>query len=438
MNDASSPRTASHKPSPVRSAKAPVAGVIAGVALAGGLALWTLQRIGEAKTIQSNVEARRSADSERAATLLREPAKVSVVRGAPDTWQPRVELDGTLQAQREASLGFKVGGRLARVNVKVGDRVKAGSALAHLDGAEAAAQANAAEAQVRAAEASLALAQDSERRTLPLVQTGSFAEATGVQATQQRQLAGAQLDAARAQHALARSGVGNHALSAPFGGTITQAPTGIGGVVAPGQALFGLVDTSTLKLTTTVSEDDADLLVQGAECRISTEQGELAGRITAILATLDPTTRRVPVVAEFTNSHAPAAKAPLRAGAFVRAWVAADEVIPVLRVPHGVLRPGSQDEVLAVNASSSRLELRRIVFAVAPDGQLLVRRGITVVDELVLDPMPEAKTGDLVKAEPALAKSADGTPKLATSDGLPAPTESGPAGVPEAVKAGAP
>jgi RND family efflux transporter MFP subunit len=396
--------------------------VIVGVALAGGLALWTLQRIGEAKTVQSNVEARRSEDSERAAMLLREPAKVSVVRGVPDAWQPRVELDGTLQAQREASLGFKVGGRLARVNVKVGDRVKAGSVLAQLDGAEAA-----------------ALAQDSERRTLPLVQTGSFAEATGVQATQQRQLAGAQLDAARAQHALARSGVGNHALSAPFGGTITQAPTGIGGVVAPGQALFGLVDTSTLKLATTVSEDDANLLVQGAECRISTEQGELTGRITAILATLDPTTRRVPVVAEFTNGHAPTAKAPLRSGAFVRAWVAADEVIPVLRVPHGVLRPGSQDEVLAVNASSSRLELRRLVFAVAPDGQLLVRRGITAVDELVLDPMPEAKTGDLVKAEPALTKSADGIPKLArTSDG-PAPTEkSGPTGAPQAVKAVAP
>jgi RND family efflux transporter MFP subunit len=279
--------------------------VIVGAALAGSLALWTIQRIVEALTVQSNVEARRSEDSERAAMLLREPAQVGVVRGVPDAWQPRVELDGTLQAQREASLGFKVGGRLARVNVKVGDRVRSGSVLAHLDGAEAAAQANAAEAQVRAAEASLALAQDSERRTLSLVQTGSFAEATGVQATQQRQLAGAQVDAARAQHALARSGVGNHALSAPFDGTITQAPTGIGGVVAPGQALFGLVDTSTLKLTTTVSEDDANLLMQGAECRISTEQGELAGRITAILATLDPTTRRVPVVAEFTRQRKP-------------------------------------------------------------------------------------------------------------------------------------
>ena len=453
MNHASSPRDTSDKLPPVRSAKAPVAGVIVGVALAGGLALWTIQRIGEAKTVQSNVEARRSADSERAAALLREPAKVSVVRGVPDVWQPRVELDGTLQAQREASLGFKVGGRLARVNVKVGDRVKAGSLLAHLDEAEAAAQAKAAEAQVRAAEASLALAQDGERRTLPLVQAGSFAEATGVQATQQRQLAGAQLDGARAQYALARAGVGNHGLSAPFGGTITQAPTGIGEVVAPGQPLFGLVDTSTLKLTTTVSENDANLLVPGAEVRIATEQGELAGRVTAILATLDPTTRRVPVVAEFNNKHAPTAKAPLRAGAFVRAWVAADEVIQVLRVPHGVLRPGSQNEVLSVNASSGRLELRQIVFAVAPDGQLLVRRGIAATDELVLDPIPEAKPGDLVKAEAVLAKSADNVPennlpedtarrsdsapKLAASD-APIPAQASPVGSAEAAKAGTP
>ncbi len=378
-------------------ARAPLAGIVLGIALTGGLGLWTFQRIGEAKTVSSDVEARRAADSERASRAASEPPKVRVVRGTKESWQPRVELDGTLQAQHEAALGFKVGGRLDRVEVKVGDRVRAGTLLARLDLAEARAQATAAEAQVRAAEASLALAEDGERRTLPLVENGSFTEATGVQATGQRQLAVAQLEAARAQAELARAGVASHSLNAPFPGTITLAPTGVGAVVTPGQALFGLVDTSTLKLSTTVSEDDANLLVQGAPIQVQTEVGELPGRVTAILSSLDPRTRRVPVVAELDNARVRASGPVLRAGAFVRASVLAKDTIPVLRVPHGVLRPGSRDEVLCVNPATLRLDSRRIAYAIAPDGSLLVRRGVSAEDAIVMDPIAEAKAGDAVQ-----------------------------------------
>ncbi len=437
------------KPSAPPRHRAPLTGIIAGVLLASGLGLWTFQRIGEAKTVQSDVELRRTADSERSAALAREPQRVQVARGTPERWVPQVDLDGTLEAQHQAPLAFKVGGRLSRVNVKVGDRVRAGAVLGQLDVLEATAQANATEAQVRAAEASLAIAEDAERRTLPLVQNGSFAAANGVQATSQRELARAQLDAARAQLALARAGVESHTLGAPFSGTITRAPTGIGAVVTPGQTLFELVDTSTLKLSTTVSEDDANLLVEGAEVEIATETGGVRGRITAILSTLDARTRRVPVVAEFGNQQKPrlsqkgtaledaasreAARddamkngtaSALRAGAFVRARVAADREIPVLRVPHAVLRPGSGDEVLALPPGSDRLELRRIVHSIAPDGTLLVRRGIDARDELVLDPIAEAKAGDVVRVERPVAPEAS------------APAAQAPA--PSAPKAGTP
>lgn len=403
-------------PAAVPRQRAPLTGIVAGLALVAGLGLWTFQRIGEAKTLQADVESRRAADSERAAALAREPQRVQVVKGAPERWLAHVDLDGTLEAEHASALGFKVGGRLLRVNVEVGDPVRAGSMLGQLDAQEASAQASAAEARVRAAEASLAIAQDNERRTLPLVQNGSFAEASGAKVSAERALASAQLDSARAELALARSGVDSHTLSAPFPGTITRAPSGVGAVVAPGQTLFELVDTSTLKLSTTVTEADADLLATGAEVVVGSERGDVQGRITAILSTLDARTRRVPVVAEFDNSRRaagkggamPAREPPLRAGAFVRARVAAQREIPVLRVPHAVLRPGSQDEVLVVGAGGTRLELRRIVYSVAPDGALLVRRGIDPADELVLAPMAEAKAGDEVRVERAGGSSASG------------------------------
>lgn len=413
-----SPRASSPIPASAPSRpRAPLTGVVAGLALLVGLGAWTAQRIGEAKTAVSDVEARRTVDSERAAALAREPQVVSVVRATAETWQPRVDLDGTLAAEHSAELGFKVGGRLARVNVSVGDRVRAGAVLADLDVAEAAAQASAGEAQLRAAEASLAMAEDAERRTLPLVQNGSFAEASGVQASSQRALAVAQRDAARAQLELARAALGNHRLLAPFAGTVTRAPNGIGAVVAPGQTLFEVVDTSTLKLSTTVAEDDANLLAEGAAIHVATEGGTVTGRVTAILATLDARTRRVPVVAEFDNAPSKASArpntAPLRAGAFVRAWVATRQPLAVLRVPHAVLRPGSRDEAFAVNPATSALEARHLVFAIAPDGSLLVRQGLRPDDQLVSSPIAEAKAGERVRLRgdaPGAAEAPEAAP----------------------------
>jgi hypothetical protein len=71
----------------------------------------------------------------------------------------------------------------------------------------------------------------------------------------------------------------------------------------------------------------------------------------------------------------------------------------VLRLPHEALRPGSQDEVLTVQAGS--LLAKRITFALDKDGSLLVRQGLDVADEVVFSPKPEAKTGDRVVVEGA-------------------------------------
>jgi hypothetical protein len=75
----------------------------------------------------------------------------------------------------------------------------------------------------------------------------------------------------------------------------------------------------------------------------------------------------------------------------------------VLKLPHEVLRPGSQDEVMAVGAGG-RLEVRHLVLSVDKDGTLLVRRGLSADDKLVAKPKPEAKAGDLVTVEAAPAK----------------------------------
>jgi RND family efflux transporter MFP subunit len=377
--------------------KAPLAGIVAGLLMVGGLVAWTSTRIATATKAQAAVAEKRAVDAERTASLAKQPERVTVVTGQAATWLPTVELDGTLAAEQSASLGFKVGGKIGMLKVKVGDQVKAGALLATLDATEAAAQAAASAAQVRAAEAQLALAQDNEHRTQAMVQSGSYAEASGVQSTQQRALALAQLDSAKAQALLAKVSLGNHTLTAPFAGTVTRVPDGIGEVVAPGSPLFEIVNTKVLKLSTTVSEHDANLLLVGAPVTLELETGKASGRISAVLGTVDEKTRRVPVEAAFDNPGF------LRAGAFVQARVNAKSEISVLRLPHDVLRPGSQDEVMVV-LDGGRLEARHVVLAVDKDGTLLVRRGLTAADKVVAKPKPEAKTGDVVSVDAAEPK----------------------------------
>jgi hypothetical protein len=75
----------------------------------------------------------------------------------------------------------------------------------------------------------------------------------------------------------------------------------------------------------------------------------------------------------------------------------------VLKLPHEVLRPGSQDEVLVVGAGGL-LDVRHVVLAVDKDGSLLVRRGLDATDKLVSKPKPEAKAGDVVSVDAPGAK----------------------------------
>jgi RND family efflux transporter MFP subunit len=388
--------------------RAPIVGVIAGILLFAGFAGWAGLRIQAATRAKTAVATQRDEDAKRATAAAKALPTVSVVAPQPGSWDPIVEIDGTVAAGQEAQIGFKTGGRIAQVAVKVGDTIRAGQLLATLDAGEALAQVRAAQAQQRAAEAQLALASDTERRTQTMVQSGSVAEATGVQTSQQKALASAQLEAAQAQVSLGQVSLGNHRLTAPFAGSVTRAPDGAGGVAAPGAPLFELVDLSHLRLKGTLGEQDAALVAPGSSIDIDTEHGPVTGKITAVLGTVDPATRRVRIEATLDNQGS-----RLRAGTFVRATVKGKNSISVLRLPREALRSGSQNEVYVVEGD--RLASRRIAFSVAPDGTLLVRHGLAATERVVLSPRSDAAVGDQIVVKTGAAPAAPSAAAAAAS-----------------------
>ena len=358
------------------------------------LGAWFAIRLQAALKTQRELAEERDAVAKAAAAQPRPAATgtttkvTALVAGKPETWQPEVQFEGTLQPVREADLGFKVAGRLAQIRVRLGDRVSAGQTLAMLDPTEAEAQVEAARAQVRASEAQLALADDAAKRTTTLVGSGAASQQTGVQTGQQRSLAAAQLDSARAQLQLAQATLKNQTLAAPFSGSVTKVPSGAGAIVNPGTILFHLQDTSTVKLSGAIGEADAPLVKPGAPLEVRLDGRTVQGRVVAVLSSVDSATRRVPLEAEIKNDGGQ----PLFGGSFVRATVSGLHAVPVLRLPATALRPGSQNEVLV--ADGGRTRVRHIAFARAADGALLVRSGLEPNERVVAAPTAEAADGD--------------------------------------------
>jgi RND family efflux transporter MFP subunit len=383
-----------------------VAGLLA-VASLVGLAVLIGGRVKETLADRAKVVAAQETD----AKTRQAQSSVAVVAPVPATWRPVILATGSLAPYQEADVGFKMGGRLAKVNVDVGAVVKTGKVLAVVEASEASAQSSAASAGVRAAEIGVEMAQDAKRRTDKLFESSTISELEKTTVDQKVKLAEAQLAQARAQARLAGTQVSNATLAAPFAGLVTRVPAGIGKIVGPGEPLFHLEDTSILKLNATLSEGDARLVEVGSEIVL----GDRKGKITAVLRSLDPMTRRVPMVAEIPN-----ADGQLFARSFLRATITAARDVPVFRLPATARKPGSQDEIVTIEGGVAKI--KRVVLETAPDGALLVRDGVTASDVVVASPSGETTDGQPMIAG-SVAQGAPPSPNAPTApSGAPAPT----------------
>lgn len=357
-------------------------GVIVAVAVGLGFAGLLGVRVKQAKERQEKVGQERVATQEKLAK--KEP--LAYATPTPAKWMPRVDVTGTLKPWREADVGFETQGRLVRVGVAVGDRVTEGQLLAVLDASRAVAQVGQAESSVRAAEANLALALDNQKRTEALAASKSIPESQVEASKQQVALARAQLEGAQASTRLAKSGAGLNAITAPFAGVVTRAPTGIGSVVNPGVALVHIEDTSRFRLSVTVGEEDVPLVGVGAPVKVVYRDKVVAGKVIAVVPSLDQATRRAPVEIEVPNEGS------LLAWGFVRARIEGKGESDALRLPATARKPGSQDEV--VLDAAGKAKIAKVSFAVDEDGSLVVQRGLAATDKVVLSPNPEIKDGD--------------------------------------------
>ncbi|MEK6760204.1 MAG: efflux RND transporter periplasmic adaptor subunit [Deltaproteobacteria bacterium] len=249
------------------------------------------------------------------------PVPVTVITIESRSISPALFGIGIVEARYTYRIGPTVAGRIRRVDVNVGDRVKAGQLLGEMDpvdlddrviSQEAAskrieASVLAAESQVRDTAARFNYADTQAKRYEKLLQTGSVAEVAAETKQQERLVAEASLATARAnldasRQDLARvradrEGLGkqraNLRLIAPVDGLVITRQADPGTTVVAGQAVIEVIDPKSLWINVRFNQLSSSALLQGLPAGIvlrSKSEESITGRILRVEPLADAVT----------------------------------------------------------------------------------------------------------------------------------------------------
>ncbi|MFP4295923.1 MAG: efflux RND transporter periplasmic adaptor subunit [Halothiobacillaceae bacterium] len=164
------------------------------------------------------------------------------------------ELDGVVEAVRQATVNAQINARVTEVNFDVDDFVEEGALLLRFRDVEAGSAVSAAQAQVAEARARLTEAQADLNRIADLHERRLIAQAQLDNARANRDSARARLRAAEAQLVQAREQVENTEIRAPFSGYVTERFVEPGEAVTAGSPLLSGVSLDELRVAVQVPQ----------------------------------------------------------------------------------------------------------------------------------------------------------------------------------------
>lgn len=201
---------------------------------------------------------------------------------------------GEVRAQHEPALAFRIGGKISRRLVEVGERVKAGQPLAELDAADVALQLESARAQLASAESDLALAASELARYKGLIDRQLVSRSLYDERVSAHQAAQARVRQAKAQAAVSGNQAAYAVLRAPKDGVIAQRLAEAGQVVAAGQTVFVLAEDGEREVAISVPEQSAADFVPGRPLLVelwSAPGKRFPGKLREIAPAADPQAR---------------------------------------------------------------------------------------------------------------------------------------------------
>jgi membrane fusion protein, multidrug efflux system len=168
--------------------------------------------------------------------------RIKVIAAQFSDFAPKVTLTGTISAQVQSDLAFRVSGKMIERTVDVGDHVTADQVLARLDPQAQQANLESAKAAVQSAEAQLKQAAATFDRQKTLLANGFTTRRDHDSAEEAMRSAQALLDTAQAQLTSAQDQIAYTELKAGASGIITARYAEAGQVVEQARAIFTIAE----------------------------------------------------------------------------------------------------------------------------------------------------------------------------------------------------
>ena len=174
---------------------------------------------------------------------------------------------------RDVALGFRVFGRIEKLNYEEGDTVKKGDVMAVLDKRPFQNELSLRQAEMHEAQAFLANAEKLYERLASLVKTGSVSQGDYDDALANRDEARARIKTAQARIDLAQTSLDDTEIHAPNDGTILTRVREEGSIVGEGQFVYTLALKNPVWVRTYVDEPYLGEIYEGQKATVTTDSG---------------------------------------------------------------------------------------------------------------------------------------------------------------------
>jgi cobalt-zinc-cadmium efflux system membrane fusion protein len=278
-----------------------------------------------------------------------------------------LHVPGTLDYNYDkyAEVGVPLDGRVIRVDVRVGDKVKKGQVLAQIivpSVASAQADFLTAKATAQAARKNREREEELLSKQLTTAREAEVAKSEALKAEADLAAAEARLRAMRVDlptSDTAIAGAGSLALTAPIDGLVVSRKANLGAYLTPNESAFIVADLSELWAALDIPESDLTYLQVGAEVDLLFDA--IPGRkFKGTLALIEPALGKATRTAR-ARVTVPNSDGSLRAGLFVRAQIQLPSDRPgALLVAAPAVQPLGEQDVVFVERENGMFEVRPV------------------------------------------------------------------------------
>ncbi len=268
------------------------------IVLGGGFAVWSMTRGSDtpAEAAAPAEEAHGAGEALEMDAARIQAAGIILAPVGSGSLSAEIVAQGTVVGtpQGEAVLAARADGVISRVNLRLGDGVRAGQTVALIESREASTIA----AESSAAQARLTAARQAQAREQRLFD----AQITSRQDLEAAQtlLAEAEAESRRTSSAAAAARVSGDGRStgvvSPISGRVTVANATLGSFVTAGTELFRVANASQIEIQASVSAQDAGRIAPGDRASITLPEGEVQASVRSITPGVNAESRAATVI----------------------------------------------------------------------------------------------------------------------------------------------